>query len=223
MPALPAVDKVLRITYTQSQGANVTIVNRLFVRYGGVTPSTAQLNSYAQTVHGMYHTSLLPQLTDSFYLQETHVVDLSNDTAPEGVYSQALPGSGGGTPAAPGECVCMNWHIDRRYRGGHPRWYQSGINSLNIDPSGSLNATFLSAYATAHNGFLNDVTSTSWTDGGSMDHVAVSYYHGFTAHQKPGGRYENIPTLRPTPLVDPVVGTSPIPKVCSQRRRNQVP
>jgi hypothetical protein len=55
------------------------------------------------------------------------------------------------------------------------------------------------------------------------DHVAVSYYQGFTSVQSPTTRrWKNVPNLRSVPIVNVISSYSAALKIGSQRRRIKV-
>jgi hypothetical protein len=223
MAQLPDAVGCIRLTFTFSQGANKRIMNRTFYHYAGTAPNIAELQQFVASAHSTYTSNVLPHMNEFLYLESVKGVDLSTPTAPEYEYALNKQGGSVGSAAAPGESIMINFHVNRRYRGGHPRWYQAGLDAQYIDQSGSLQAAFVSTFKGAFDTFLNNVASVAWSGAGQIQHVNVSYYKGFTNHTKPSGRVVQLPTPRATPTVDVIVGTSINPQVTSQRRRNLVP
>lgn len=116
----------------------------------------------------------------------------------------------------------MHGHISRRYRGGHQRWYQSGILAANLNGAQLWSTTFVNTFSTAFSSFVAAIAAlTSGTTSG-LAAVQVSYYSGSTQVLYPSGRYHTVPTKRGTGVTDAINGFTANGNVASQRRRNQL-
>jgi hypothetical protein len=83
----------------------------------------------------------------------------------------------------------------------------------------SWNADFVSALNSGVEGFFSEIAGLSVGGMGTLAHVNLSYYKGFTNIANSSGRERAVPTYRATALLDTVTGYSAKVKVGSQRRR----
>jgi hypothetical protein len=64
------------------------------------------------------------------------------------------------------------------------------------------------------------VQAAGWAGAGTLSHVSLSYFSGFTVITSPTtGRARNVPTVRSSPLIDPVVTLKTQTSIGTQRRR----
>lgn len=221
MTALPIVTDVIRVDLQQSQGSSEQIMNRLYFQYFGTAPAASDLNTMATAIRSAWGSDISVSCCAQFYLQSVTITDLGAVDGAEGQESSALAGAGAGTPLPPGDCAMMNFHIARRYRGGHPRYYQSGIPETAVDESGTITSVWGTNFKTGFDLFLAAIVLAKWAGATELQHCNVSFYEGFTNVLYPSGRYKAIPTLRTAPHIDPVIGTGLHGKVTHQRRRDQ--
>lgn len=81
------------------------------------------------------------------------------------------------------------------------------------------NSTYLNAVNTDFPEFMAAVEALSPGSIGVLDHVALSYYSGFTNITNSSGRIRAAPKYRATALVYPVTGYEAKQVMGSQRRR----
>jgi hypothetical protein len=75
-------------------------------------------------------------------------------------------------------------------------------------------------FQSAVDGFFTDVIAGGWGGAGTLTHLNVSYYAGFTVVVDPvTGRARNLPTPRVTPLKDAITANIVRSRIGSQRRR----
>lgn len=89
-----------------------------------------------------------------------------------------------------------------------------------VTTGGIWSAGFQSSLASNFAAFIAACVLAPPASMGTVTHVNVSYFDGFTNKTFPSGRVKPVPTLRATPLVDTVLAYTANPKVASQRRRN---
>lgn len=104
--------------------------------------------------------------------------------------------------------VEIEWHILRRYRGGHPKTYISGLTAGQLDGPDTFLATFLTALSAAVNTYLAamaviDIVRGSTTFTGNFVNVSK-----FTAHAE-----------RLALVIDAIQSATVQPMTASQRRR----
>lgn len=219
---LPSPGAVLRTTFTTTTDASISAGSRFFLQYTGGPPNSTDLNTLATAVATSWNTSIAPHAPSNDALTEVTIEDLSSDTGATGTWTGSHVGSGTGAVLAASIAACVNHQINRRYRGGHPKTFLrigsvNDLNGTNQWAAGSI-TTFLSAWEA----FIADIVATTGLSITISNIVNVSYFKGFTVFDTPGGRAKNISTLRETPVVDQITGSSIAPKLGSQRRRLNV-
>ncbi len=222
MPALPSVPKTLRVALKHNDtSADPDVVTRFFIQYSGTAPSNSDLNTFCAAVGTAWTNHLAALHNATVQLAEVTAEDLTSPTSAVGT---ALIGSAGtlsGTLLGAGTAAVFSYAIGRRYRGGHPRAYwQMGVGA-SLATRNEWTSAFAIAADTAMPAFFTDVLAAGWALAGSLSHVNVSYFSGFTVITNPiTHRARNVPTLRVTPVVDTVTSVALNPKIGSQRRRN---
>lgn len=222
MPPLPPVAGVIRSSFKQSIGSDTDILNRCFWAYTGST-SQVSMGSMATELAAAWHTHMHPIQWNGTALESVECVDLASDSAPLAFAEPGTDGSAAGPPAPAGAAAVLQFEINRRYRGGKPKMFIAGLVAANLLSGQQLEAAYIADLAEA---WLAVVAATLVTFSGITvvtEQVNVSYYEGFTNGTGPTGRARVIPTLRETPITDPVVGIAVGSNVASQRRRNQTP
>lgn len=220
---LPAVPKGVRCDFHFSQAADPNMQIREFFQYTGTLNTTD-----AQTWLGNMVTALATfvnlQLVTDISLVLSELTDLTSNTAAQVQDNTVHAGSGPGQVQSAGVSFVIRKHILRRYRGGHPRVYIPGIAATRLATPTQWNAADVSAITSAYTTFIGACTAnTNPAAIGTITHVNISYFQGFTNHTFPSGRVKAIPTPRVTPLVDLVVGLGGNAVPGSQRRRNEQP
>lgn len=223
MPALPPVAGVIKVASLFTYSGNVSCMNRYFIHYSGTAPTTAQLNTFCTSLDTGWSTNY-PAVTSGDVIGTGHQAeDLSSSTGAIGAAGMSSTGtrSGDGLPKA--TCFGVNFQMARRYRGGKPKIFLPFGTSTDLDGTGRWKGASLSSFGSAWVAYINAALAAGWTGAGTLTHVNVSYYSGFTVVTNPiTHRARNVPTLRGTPLQDLITGYSSETDVMSQRRRNQV-
>lgn len=222
MPALPDVNKVVRCALVATLGSDFDVVTRFFIRYAGTAPTNSDLDEFAADISEAYNADLKGDIDADTVLKEIECVDLSSPSAAVGLWTGSITGTHSGTPLPANVCMVVSYQIARRYRGGHPRGYWRFGTISDEDTVQTWGATLLADVLSELGIFFAAVVAAGWTAAGTMDHVNVSYYSGFTVEISPStGRARNVPTLRGTPVVDPVTALLPRAPFGSQRRRTR--
>ena len=222
MPALPAVPNVIRVTVKQSYGDDVDILNRCYFSWSGSTTQVS-LGLMATGLAAAWHAHIALYQYTGLNLVSVECVDLTSDSAPLAYYEPGTSGQNAGTNLPAGSAAVLQFEINRRYRGGKPKMFLSGINAGQMQTPQTLTAAAIADFIT---GWLAFVLAALVTWGGLttlVSQVNVSYYEGFTNTVGPTGRARVKPTLRMVPVVDLIVGVNVNPSIASQRRRNETP
>jgi hypothetical protein len=148
------------------------------------------------------------------------VEDLSSSSGATAVANTSWAGTRAGTEIAAQVAMDIRYLIARRYRGGKPKgFWPFGVQADQVDVSHWVTA-FASTSATDFAAFITAIVGAGWAGAGTLTHVNVSYYAGFTAIARPPFRTRNVNTLRPGgPITDLVTGYQADTQFGSQRRR----
>lgn len=201
-------------------GNDSNVITRFFLHYSGTAPANADLVTFAQGIAGQYGTNLKALAHPDVTLVSVTCTDLTSSSGAIGVYASGTVGTRTGSPLTANAALIISYQIARRYRGGHPRGYWPFGIAADISTEQTWGSTFLTTAKTDIDAFINAILAAGWTGAGTLTHVNVSYYSGFTVVTNPvTHRARNAPTLRGTPITDLVVARVPQALVGSQRRR----
>jgi hypothetical protein len=221
MPALPSPGKVVRCDLFMTVGANTRVRDRIFFSYTGAGPTVADLTTLGNNISAQWNTSIVPQTNTGVTLTAIGLTDLASASGAQVLLSVSRVGTLAGTALPAGTAMVLKFKIARRYRGGHPRFYLPGRVTADLSSSTTWVAANTAAAASAFSTFISASLTGPPTNLGTMAHVNVSYFNGFTNKTFPSGRTRAVPNTRATPLVDAVTAYSGNNQVASQRRRNQ--
>jgi len=155
-------------------------------------------------VGNAWNSAIAPIMNTSSALTEVVCIDLATSTGNEGAVTVNHVGTRTGAFLPAQAAVVFSWHIQLRYRGGHPRMYVPGGVTTDISAGRLWNTSSQAAFATAASSFLNQINAI--TIGGSAFFMVMVSYH--TNH-----------ALRPVPAVFPVVSSAVDDRIDTQRRR----
>lgn len=205
MPALPAVPKVIRVSYKFAIGEDLGAICREFYQYTGSAATATELATAASGLSADYAENLAPLATPDRVLELVTITDLSSSTAPEGEFATSVPGTRGGVALPASAAVLASQKVLRRYRGGHPRTYWPFGSDGDMADAQTWTAGFVTAAHNALNTYYIGLAATMPSVLGTVTNCNVSYYEGFTVHTGTTGRARNVSTPRGTPIVDLVV------------------
>jgi hypothetical protein len=215
LPASPCV----RVRLVYNEGAVGEGGNRFYLSYSGSAPSGANCSSLATSIAGFWVTDLAPVVNPAFTLNEVDVLDITTNSGLSGQWTGSDAGARIGTPL-PVQCSTnVEFGIARRYRGGKPRMYLPPANDADKANEASWTAGFITAVNSGVLAFFTAIHGLSVGSMGTLQHVNLSYYKGFTNVTNSSGRERAVPTYRPTALLDQVVGYSGKTIIGSQKRR----
>lgn len=215
LPASPCIR--VRMIYNTVAAADAG--NRLYFSYSGSAPTAANCVTLASDIESAWATNLKPLISNDYALVEVDVLDIATDSGAFGTWTGDVVGTRTGTPP-PVQCAMnVEFNIARRYRGGKPRCFlPAGIESDLLAPN-TWTESFLSAVETGFSGFITAVEALSVGAVGTLQHVNLSYYKGFTNITNSSGRERAVPTYRATALVDSITGYAVKQIIGSQKRR----
>lgn len=165
----------------------------------------ADMNSLATAMHNNYWNAFGALLPGDVTLATTTTIDLTSRTSKVGIHEE--PHTGTATPGVPPPnslAVCLSWHIEDRYRGGHPRMYIPARQMADVVGGRTMNTGVPQLYQAAADGFLTSCGAMT-VAGQTWIPEAVRY---FSNHQ-----------LLAVPLQRPIRGAKVGTRFDSQRRR----
>jgi hypothetical protein len=161
----------------------------------------------------------MPVVSNEWVLTEVDVLDIASDTGSSGQWTGDIVGGNGGT-MIPNNCaINIEFDIARRYRGGKPRIFLPPASSGELLNQDRWSDTAVGTFHTAISGFFTQVEALTIGSMGTLNHVNLSYYKGFTNVTNSSGRTRAAPKYRTVALSDPVEGYAVKLEVGSQRRR----
>jgi len=215
LPASPCLR--VRLAYTDNDGALAG--SRFYLSYSGSAPSGANATTLAGDIASSWNTRYAPLVQENYALTEVDVLDIATVTGLSGQWSGTHQGSDVANPIASQVAVNIEFDIARRYRGGKPRIFMPppSVNAKLND--GNWTTSFVGEVNTAIGEFFGDIEALSVGSLGTLAHVNLSYYAGFTNHTNTSGRARAVPTYRSSALLDTIEGYSTKQRMGSQRRR----
>lgn len=223
MTALPAVSKVVRVDHHITQLAPSVAQFRLFFQFSG-TLSSADAVTWLGNMNTAMGTFMTARINSDTKLVLMELTDLTSSTAVQVQNATSRTGGVSDTPLSAAVAMVIKQVIARRYRGGHPRIYLPGLSIGDRNTQNLWDTTHLGNVVGSMTTYINAcIANTNPAAIGTISHVSVSYFQGFTNHTYPSGRVKAIPTPRGTPVIDQVVNLVGNGTLASQRRRNEQP
>lgn len=193
--------------------------NRFYFRYSGSAPTGANCTTIASDVASAWNTHMGPLFTNGWALKEVDVLDIATRTGLSGQWTGSDGGSRTGTNLPFQVATGVEFNIARRYRGGKPRIYIPPGNDSDLLTEVSWQASYLSDVNTGVAAFVAAIEALSVGSVGTLTHVNLSYYSGFTNITNSSGRERAVPTYRETALHDDITGYAAKTILSSQKRR----
>lgn len=192
---------------------------RFYIGYSGSAPTGANCDTLASDVSSAFSTNLAPHMSNEFSLREVDVLDITTSSGLSGNWTGTINGGLTGTGLPVQVAVNIEFGLQRRYRGGKPRIYLPPSDNSNQLDGAHWSTAYVSAMNTAIAAFFSEIEGLSIGAMGTLQHVNVSYYQGFTNHTNTSGRERAVPTYRTAALVEPITGYFTKGVFGSQRRR----
>lgn len=215
LPDVPCVRA--RLLYTQSDSYDAG--SRFYLSYTGSAPTAANCATLASDIAAAWETSMAGQFTAEWALTEVDVLDIASDTGLSGDWTGSHSGTNGGTSMPAQSATNCEFQIARRYRGGKPRMFWPPASTAQQADAGHWSSGYISGCGTAIGNFFAAIEALDVGAMGTLQHVNLSYYKGFTNLMNSSGRERAVPTYRNTALHDNVTGYAVKALIGSQRRR----
>lgn len=219
----PLASQVLKVTFNQSYGAANNIMNRLFYTFTG-TLDTSTANQLASHMGTVWNTDFAPFLSTTYELISVQVTDLGSASGTQ----VDLPTNWFGTEAAADylpatTCMCLTAIIPRRYRGGKPRWYQTGHHQVSLADNQHFTTTAIGNFEAAINALASGAKGQVTNGGTVTNNVNLSLVEGYTwvPYTTSSGKtnYRKDPIYRNSAVTDVISVWTANARVSSQRKR----
>ena len=223
MPALPAAPGVIRVTIPMGAATDPNALCRIFTHYSGTAPTSAQLKTFCDAVSSAWLSNITPLQSAVWTQFPIQCEDLSTATGAVAQGTTSNPGVRSGHSLPASNSLMVQFLIARRYRGGKPKIFLPVGVAEDLATGPTWSTSFLTATSTGFQAFIAAVNAAGWAAAGTLTHVNVSYFQGFTSVQNPvTHRWRNVPTVRGAVVVDPITAYGVEVGIASQRRRNNV-
>lgn len=219
VPPLPEIACVrVRMGFNLLSGTQMG--NRFYLSYSGSAPTAANCVTLGTDIASAWATRLSPYAYVNQVLAEVDVQDIATNTGAFGTAAVSHAGALTGGTLTANTAVNVEFDIARRYRGGKPRIFWPPPDDTTLASEDKWSTTFISNMNLATSEFFSDIEALTVGSMGTLQHVNISYYQGFTNVTNSSGRTRAAPKYRsPTAKVDPVTGYACKAVVGSQRRR----
>jgi hypothetical protein len=211
------------VKFLQLYGGATNIWNRMFFAFSG-TMQQADADAIASTATTAWANSVAPYVNAHLTLENVLVTDLGSATGVQGGHDAPQTGVipiAGFLPAK--DCVVAHGTINRRYRGGKPRWYQSGFVQADLQDNQTWNAATIGNVEAGMYELMDAIRKFTSTDVQVSDCVSISYVNGYSwvEYTTSSGKinYRKDPVYRATPVYDVISTWLVNPTVASQRKR----
>jgi hypothetical protein len=207
----------INLDYTDTDGLKGG--SRFFLSYSGSAPSGANCATLATDVHDAWLAHVAGAISLQWHLTEVDVLDIATRSGLSGQWVGDEAALRSGT-ALPMNCATnVEFGIARRYRGGKPRMFWPPPVTSDQADGATYNGSFITTMNSAMTAFFGALEALSVGSMGTLTHVNLSYYEGFTNITNSSGRERAVPTYRATALHDNVTGYSTKARIGSQKRR----
>jgi hypothetical protein len=219
----PLAPGVLKIQYVMQIGPATNVQNRWFFQFTGILDQVAASN-LAGKAQSSWGTNIGPLVTQHTTLEQVIVTDLGSASGTQVVHIAGTAGTIPVTGFLPAQtCLMLTAQISRRYRGGKPRWYQSGLDQSQMQDDQNWTNTVVSNYETAFFNMNQDLAGFA-TNGGQVTHnINLSLVAGYswTEYTTSSGKtnYRRDPVYRASPQEDVVISWIAAPRISNQRKR----
>jgi len=218
-PVPPPASPCVRVNLDYASNADTELGSRFYLSYDGSAPTAANCVTLATDVATAWNAHCAPFIDQAYSLREVDVLDIATDSGASGSVTVDDPGTSTGSTLTSNAAFNVEFKIARRYRGGKPRMffppdtYPALVDMSHWSPS---TVTSVNSYVGL---FFAAVVGSSVGSMGTLAHVSLSFYKGFTNITNSSGRERAVPTYRSAALLDPVTGYACKALVGSQRRR----
>lgn len=183
-------------------------VNVMYAKFTGGPLTQATLDAVSTAIRTAWVANMAPRYITNSGLVSVEVTDLTTRTSLQStdvVGGLGTDATAGGSAAT---AICISLVNGKRYRGGHPRQYLSGVNASAYTSGKTLSGTVITNYKNSFTAFINAINAL--TNGGTTWAVSsVGFYH----------KVNGVQAYRVPPEVLPITGIKVHNRIDTQRRR----
>jgi hypothetical protein len=201
VPALPVAPGVIKVQLLWEVGDKDAENVLHFTFSGGAPASDTFVNNVAAAMVDNV-SGLIALWAPSTVFTGCKVTDLSSDTAPFFEVAASAAGTREGTILAAQVAQLVDYPINRRYRGGHPRSYLPWLTAADLDTAQTWTTGSLTDVQ--NNWVDNVIENLIGEEGGGnavSAFVSLSYYTDKMLRTTPLTDTINIPGITVSPLV----------------------
>lgn len=217
-PPLPA-SPCLKVRLDYEAPAGTLAGSRFYLSYSGASPTAGNCITLAGDVATAWSAHLARDVQEAISLTEVDVLDIASLTGASGQWTGNNAGTDSSSALPAQTATNVEYNIARRYRGGKPRMFLPPPGSASLSNPDKFTTTFVDQVNTDMAAFMAALEALSIGAMGTLAHVNLSYYKGFTNITNSSGRERAVPTYRDTALLDTVSGYATKSVIGSQRRR----
>lgn len=218
-PPLPDVSCV-RVRLVYNTGGSDEAGSRFYLSYSGSAPTGANCATLATDIAADWSSHCAGLVHSSTTLVEVDVLDITTPTGASGQWTGSIAGTLTGQALAIQLAQNVEYGVAIRYRGGKPRMYLPPPDVTAVGTSRTWTSGWTTGLGTAVAAFFAAVTSHSVGSMGTLAHVLLSYYEGYTSRTTGGGQVTFKPKYRsPNALHYNVLSYIPKSLMSSQKRR----
>jgi hypothetical protein len=215
LPASPC----LRVRLDYNLGGVAEGGNRFYLSYSGSAPTGANCTTLASDIAAAWASNIAAVVDNQWALEEVDVLDIATDSGLSGQWTGSNAGSLSGASCQGSVATNIEFGIARRYRGGKPRMFLPPPTAAELESLVTWSPAFIGDANTAAEGFFAAIAALDVGAVGTLAHVNLSYYQGFTNITNSSGRERAVPTYRSAAKLDPITGYSTKAVIGSQKRR----
>jgi hypothetical protein len=171
---LPNVANVCKVRLI-GQFYGHTWVNVMYARFTGGTINQAALDTFSSAIRIAWVANMAARYITNSGLTSVEVTDLTTRTGLQSVDSVGGTGSDATAGAPASAAICVSLVNGKRYRGGHPRQYLSGVNASAYTNGSTISNTVANNYKNSYTAFINAINALT-TGGATWDVVSVGFY-----------------------------------------------
>jgi hypothetical protein len=207
----------VRLDYTETDG--FLGGSRFYLSYSNSAPTATNCNTLASDIATAWNTDIASLMSTTWALTEVDVLDISSLSGASGLWQGSHAGTDSNSPSAAQVSVNVEYKIARRYRGGKPRMFLPPATDTQRNDLSHWSSGYISSVNTGVAAFFAAIEALSVGAMGTLAHVNLSYYKGFTNIANSSGRERAVPTYRTSALLDTVTGYTCKAQMGSQKRR----
>lgn len=148
MPGFVPCPNMIQCVFKGTNGPRAW-ANVVHYLYTGAAPGVAGLSSLAEALSTAWSANMAPLQNTESLCTEVIATDLTSQTAGQAAVPAAIAGTRAGDPLSAQCAFLINYTVDIRYRGGHPRQYlQVGV-ATDLETVDAWTATFVSDVSAA--------------------------------------------------------------------------